>query len=324
MRRWSEEWVVRGWRFLTQKKQGISLVRISFSANHVTSLHLYRPNSERPKFKQAFIHFSPFFSTAMKRTLTLIFSLVFALTLVQAQQSQDIVEGNFPFHKKMADKANGLAIIIQGKPVDVEEVMERVFKAELQSGKLKSMKQGVMGMESARIARMSERTLDYFYKVEGANSGLEGPTKVSLFLSAGNNNFLDSDKYPEEMAAAKRMLKELQGQVEGYELELAIAAQEAEVKAALKEQEEYIKERDDLLKKQESLERERQSIIKKQAELAQRLTQVEADQITTQQDIATYAEKQTTYIQRVEEEKEKLEALKAKQNPASVISTNNR
>ncbi|MEM7371743.1 MAG: hypothetical protein AAF587_24215 [Bacteroidota bacterium] len=260
----------------------------------------------------------------MKRTLTLIFSLVFALTLVQAQQSQEIVEGSFPFHKKMASKANGLAIIIQGKPTDVEEVMERVFRAELQSGKLKSMKQGVMGMESARIARMSERTLDYFYKVEGTSNTLDGPTKVSLFLSAGNNNFLDSDKYPEEMAAAKRMLKELQSKVEGYELELAIAAQEAAVKAALKEQADYIKERDELLKKQESLEREEQNIIKKQAELEQRLAQVKADQLSTQEDISTYAERQTIYIQRVEKEKKDLADLKAKQSPASIISTNNR
>ena len=254
----------------------------------------------------------------MKRFLTFTLSLVLASFLVQAQQSADVVEGIFPFHKKMADKANGLAIIIKGKPIDVEEVMEMTFKEELQSGKVKNMKHGVMGMESARIARMSQRTLDYYYRVESAATEEEGPTKVSLFLSAGNNNFLDSEKYPEEMAAATKMLQELQSKVEAYELQLAIDAQEAKVEEALKEQEDYIKERDALLRQQESLAREEESIIKKQAELEQRLVQVRQDIIDTQQEVAVFAEKQSSYVERVEKEKEALDALKAVQTSTVV------
>lgn len=251
----------------------------------------------------------------MKRFI--FFTLAILLSSFSAKaQNADVIEGKFPFHKKMAAQANGLAVIIEGSAEEVQEVMERVFLSELESGKLKNMKQGIMGVESAKMARMSERTLDYYYRIEPVAAQVQGPTKVSLFLSAGNNNFLDSDKYPEEMAAAKTMLQELQSKVEGYQLELAIEAQEARVKSALKEQEDYIKERDALLKQQEALVKEEQSIIKKQAELEQRLAEVKQEQIHQQQVVAEFAEKQSTFVERVAKERETLEELKKAQQSA--------
>ena len=177
---------------------------------------------------------------------TLVFLLLSGL------HAQEIKEGVYPFIKKGTKSANGLRIELDGKPDHVEAVVERELKA-LTGQKVKGIKSGVSGLEAARIADFSEATLDYYYKVEKLSKKIEDRTVLTLFLSAGNYNFLNSDKYPEEMAAAAFWLDEMQQKVHVYEYEIAIEEQEKIIKEAKKDQEKLKSDHGKLEKQKEDI-----------------------------------------------------------------------
>ena len=185
----------------------------------------------------------------MKKSILLAI-LVFTFGFIA--QAQEIREGVYPFIKKGTSSANGLRIELDGKPDHVEAVVERELK-ELTGQKVKDIKSGVSGLEAARIADFSDATLDYYYKVEKLSKKVDNRTVLTLFLSAGNYNFLNSDKYPEEMAAAAVWLDALQQKVHVYEYELLIEDQEKLIKEAKKDQEKLVSEHQKLEKQQEGI-----------------------------------------------------------------------
>lgn len=217
----------------------------------------------------------------MKRIYCIILLLSPLFVVAQTQQVQ---ESSYRFIKKASERANGLSIVLEGTPSSVETVIEQEFK-ELIGKKPKNIKSGVNGLEAARISTFSTATLDYYYKVEPYHKKEPNKSRVMLFLSAGNYNFLNSDKNPDEMGSAVIWLENLQAKVNHYEWNLAIEKQEKIIKEAQKEQ--------------EKLEGEKKKLEKQQAEIAKNLKENE-----------TNLENQTKTIQT---EVDKLKEMKSRQ-----------
>ena len=162
--------------------------------------------------------------------LLFITSLSFFLS-IGTTSGQEITEGSRSFLKK--ESANALSIVVQGLPKNVETVMEKKLQAAT-GQKSKNMK-GHRLYESARLADRSIASMDMYFRVERASKSDKNHSRVNLFISSGNNNFINSETNPGEMEAAKEVLRSLQLDVEIYELELAIGGQNKVIDKANKE-----------------------------------------------------------------------------------------
>lgn len=167
----------------------------------------------------------------MKRFQTLLLTFcisLFALPVI----SQNVSEGSQAFMKK--ENGNALSILIQGQPKNVTSVMDQMFRKATSSKP--RVKSGLKSYEGVHHSGISRDRLDIYYSVDKASRNDKNSSRVSLFLSSGNGNFLTSDTYPEEMANATDILQGLQYEVKMYEMELAIADQEKVIQKAIKEQ----------------------------------------------------------------------------------------
>ncbi|MEL6676026.1 MAG: hypothetical protein AAFR61_27710 [Bacteroidota bacterium] len=181
----------------------------------------------------------------MKKTLNLSLLCLLFLGFILPAQAQEIIEGPRPFMKK--ESANGLSMVLEGQAKNVEAVMERLFNTGTNSkGKLRS---GLRSYEGARVSRLSSNTMDVFYKVEKSGRGNTNKSRVTVFLSTGNGNFMNSTDYPDEMTSAKEMMEEFQWEVNVYELELAIQEQNKVIDKAIKVHDKMVKDSVGLEKK---------------------------------------------------------------------------
>ncbi len=147
---------------------------------------------------------------------------------------------------------SGTAVVItcEGQPKNVEEVMKKKFKESKGKG---GSDKGWTSSEGAIWTEVSDKTLDYFFKVEDAG---DNKSKIMIMMSFGNANFLSSKDDAAAINNCKKMLDGMVNEIRLYELGLAIAAQTKVVEGAQKELEKLVKEGEDLVAEQKNLEKE--------------------------------------------------------------------
>lgn len=118
--------------------------------------------------------------------------------------------------------------------------MEKTFLAG--SGNKGKAKSGVRMYEGVRYGEISNQMMDYYFKVDKANKKDKNTSRVTLFLSTGNYNFIDSDSYPDEIASAAEVLENLTFDVRMYEMDLAIEEQQKSLEKAIKEHDRMLKD----------------------------------------------------------------------------------
>lgn len=182
----------------------------------------------------------------MKTLTTFITIILLTGYLLVAQEARD---GNYPFSKKFAPVAYGLSIELATSTDRVEEMMENEFKKISKGSKSKGFKDNLFVVEAAACPRITDATLDYYYRIEPASKKDKANTRLTLFLSAGNFNFRDHKEHANEFKAAKSWLEELGKKANGMEMETVMAAQAEVLKEITKEIEKLKKEEMDLDKK---------------------------------------------------------------------------
>jgi hypothetical protein len=156
--------------------------------------------------------------------------------------AQTITEDIRPFWKK--ETGNALSIVLPGQPKNVEAVMEKTFLAG--TGNKGKSKSGVRMYEGVRYGEISNQMMDYYFKVDKARKGEKNSSRVTLFLSTGNYNFIDSDSYPDELINATEVLENLVYDVRMYEMDLAIEEQQKSLEKAIKEHDRLMQDSIDL------------------------------------------------------------------------------
>ena len=176
----------------------------------------------------------------MLKSLTIIAAIVLWAGSLMAQVS----EGLQPFAKK--ESGNALTIQVEGQAKNVAAVLDKKFKTETNSkGKsirgVKTLSGGMKTFTGARYAAISSSTMDYTYRVEKAR-GAKDQSVVHLWISSGNNNFISSDNYGDEIAYATEVLEGLQYEITVYEFELMIQEQEKVASNEVKTHDKLVKD----------------------------------------------------------------------------------
>ncbi len=156
--------------------------------------------------------------------------------------AQTASEGARTFTKKSS--ANGVSVVLMGQPKNVDQVLQDQFKRATGS-KGKNYK-GMKVFEGVRYNAISNSTLDIYYQVEKASKNDDTNSRVTVFLSSGNENFLDSRDYPDEIYATEELLDGLELDVNIYEMKLAIDEQQKVIDKAIKTQEKLVQDSIDL------------------------------------------------------------------------------
>lgn len=159
-----------------------------------------------------------------------------------AVTAQEVSEGTRPFMKK--ETANSLSIVLLGQPKNVEAVFdEKIRAATNDRGRTRS---GLRAFEGVRYPALSGSQIDIYYRVEKASRQDDSHSRVTLFLAAGNNNFMNSLKYPREIGAATEILEGLELEVMIYEMGLLIEEQKKVIDKEVKTQERLVRDSVDL------------------------------------------------------------------------------
>ena len=214
---------------------------------------------------------------------------------ITPKSTESVQEMTFEFVKKVSPTANGMSTYLYGSPDDIEAVIEEQFRNGA-NAKAKGLK-GVQSFEGVIFPDISPLTLDYYYRLE-EDKNHPGKTRIMFFVSAGNYNFMDSEKYPEVMKASKlwvvgldkaaRLLKVNQ-QVEA---QLAVVAKSTEELAKIAE--------------------EGQKLIKEKNNLNEEIQKLQAKLADTEKEIATNNEAQAKQQSEMEVEQVKLTTLQKK------------
>lgn len=181
------------------------------------------------------------------KKLALILS--FAL-LVGSLFGQNAYESKFNFNKKLSPFANGVGLKTKKSPEIMQETIEKKFAESIKKAKAKKVAKDIFVFESIVLPEVSPMTMDYFFKIEKIS---KEDYIVELFLSLGNNNFISSAKFPNEIEAAKRFMNKLDGNAEVARIAAMIAQQEEKIKDQKKEHEKLLKEKEDLIKSHEKM-----------------------------------------------------------------------
>jgi DNA repair exonuclease SbcCD ATPase subunit len=183
--------------------------------------------------------------------------------------------------------------------------------------KVKSTK-GLFAVESVTFDPISARTLDYYYRVEPIGKKEENQSRVTLFLSAGYYNFLDSETYPKEVAAARTFLQSLAKNTLIYRLQEKIKAQQELVNEQIKEEADLQKEGQKLHKDKidadSNIKKLDEEIEKLAAEIEMLKAKVSENQSKLQkaeQAMASNSSAQEAQATKLAAEKEKLSKLQA-------------
>lgn len=198
----------------------------------------------------------------MKRIIFSALLFVFFGMSLQAQVD-NISEMSYEFVKKVAPSANGISTLLYGNTDAIEAVIETQFKnaANAKSKGLKS----VNSFEGVVFDAISPKTLDYYYKLEEDKNNPD-QTRITLFVSAGNYNFMSSDKFPEVMAAAKRWVASLDKATRVKVIDDKIDLQTKAVEDFTKDYDKLVEEGEKLDKDAESMQKEIEKLKEKIAE----------------------------------------------------------
>jgi len=203
----------------------------------------------------------------VNQLFSIIFFLLFSPFFLSAQT---VVEGIEELNRKQS--GNALTVTIEGQVENVEKVMEQLFESG--SGEKVRKKSGAYQVEGARLGEISGKTLDYYYTVEKPNRGDKIHSKVSLFISTGNNNFVNSEEFPRVMESAEEMLQGLQLLVRIYEMELLIEEQE---KMIGKEEKQYERLQEDSVKLEEIILNTEAQLQENKAEQADQRSRISTE-----------------------------------------------
>ncbi|GAB4422073.1 MAG: hypothetical protein OHK0039_37810 [Bacteroidia bacterium] len=168
--------------------------------------------------------------TSLRASLCAI--LLLSMSMVSAQR---VSEGTREFVK--GQNENALSLILQGQPKNVETVLAEQFRKA--TGDKGRPYKGLRAYEGVRYPAISSSQIDLYYRVEKADRE-DNQSRVILFLSAGNGNFMDSRKYDRETEAAIAILEALPLEVNIYEMGLVIAEQKKVVNKAVKDHERMV------------------------------------------------------------------------------------
>jgi hypothetical protein len=204
----------------------------------------------------------------MKQIITtILFCLLAVIAIAQntdlnSKAFNSVNEMSYDFVKKVSPTGNGLSTYLYGEPEIIEAVIAEQFQ-NASSAKAKNFK-GVQSIEGAIFPDISPMTLDYYYRLE-EDKNHPGKTRITFFFSAGNYNFLTTEKYPEVMKAAKLWVASLDRAARLSKINEQISAQEAVVTKATEELAKITGDGQKLAKDQKSLKEE---IAKLQEKLA--------------------------------------------------------
>lgn len=165
---------------------------------------------------------------------------------------QEPQTGRFDFYKKIADVAPGITITYEGSPDNFRDVLaERLSQST--NDKLDKIKGDLSAHLALVYPAISEQTLDYYFLIEEDNRQGQ-KTKVTMFLSLGNDNFLTQQSHPAEYAAAINMLSTLSQDINAELMRVALAEMEAALEAEEKRMKELLSEAEELAKVKKKLE----------------------------------------------------------------------
>jgi hypothetical protein len=166
----------------------------------------------------------------MKKFLLLIISIA-CLPMLMLAQEATLTMVEFP----KVGAVDAVTITVEGQLKNIEYVVDQKFQDET-GGKTKSYK-GFRTGQSVVYREIASKTIDYYFTVEKEGTKEAPRGRVILMMSLGNNTFMDADRYPDEMAAAEKVLEELPRDVRVYELQLAIEEQEKIIEKTVKDYE---------------------------------------------------------------------------------------
>ncbi|MEL6590105.1 MAG: hypothetical protein AAFQ68_08500, partial [Bacteroidota bacterium] len=225
------------------------------------------------------------------------------------QKAAQVEETNATFSKKLKPSGNALTFVIEGNAEEILTVLNEKFSVAT-GEKVKKVKD-LQSLESVVFEEISPRTMDYYYRVEPVENTADKFTRITLFLSSGYYNFIDSEKYPEEMANATAFLQSLDLKTKMYQLEQKIAVQQEAVAEQQKMQ-------DELIAKQEKLKKEvaasQNDITKMEADIAKLQEKIAATQTSIGELETAQGEntsKQEAQATKISEEVAKLQKLQA-------------
>ncbi|TAE50691.1 MAG: hypothetical protein EAZ89_11545 [Bacteroidetes bacterium] len=219
--------------------------------------------------------------------------LSFALLLIPMLTfAQEVSEAPRTFIKK--ETKNALSIVVQGLPKNVEAVLDQ--KIRTNTGMKGKPESGLTLYPQVRYADISTNSLDLYTRVEKASKTSDTESRVTLFLSSGNGNFLDSKTNSEEIRRATTMLQSLEMEVKIYEVNLVIEEQKKVVEKALLVQEKLVKDSVELERK---LAETMQAIEQNKRDRANQVMKISEEQVRKgdfEHKLASLQEQQTAGI----------------------------
>lgn len=231
------------------------------------------------------------------------------------QKAAQVEETTASFAKKIKPSGNALTFVIEGNAEEILTVLNDKFTVGT-GEKVKSFK-GLQALESVTFSEISDRTMDYYYRVESVENTSDKYSRITMFLSAGYYNFLDSEKYPAEIANATAFLQSLDLKTKMYQLEQKITLQQEGIAGLQKTQDELIAkeekltkdaaaEQNTILKMEEEITKLNEKIVGTQAEIT-KLEIGKTDNKTAQATQATKISEEVAKLQALQVE---LEAMK--------------
>ncbi|MCB9234415.1 MAG: hypothetical protein H6581_22365 [Bacteroidia bacterium] len=182
----------------------------------------------------------------MKKNYFLSLCLLLFASMAFAQQPK-ATEGSGNIGK---GEGTYISITCLGKPNNVEDLLKEKIKK--MKGK-KGSEKGWEVIEQAVWPEITDKTLDYYYRVEKAGND---ESKIMFALSFGNANFISAKEDGGAINGVKQMLENLVEEIRVYEIQLAIDAQTKVVEGAVKDEEKLVGEGEKLTKDQAKLEKE--------------------------------------------------------------------
>ncbi len=219
--------------------------------------------------------------------------LLFALVASVSLQAQVPQEGQFELNKKIAPTAPGLSMVYDASLEDVQSAFQERLRP-ITTKSPKKIKGSLVAYNALVIPEISNQTLDYYLNIESVGRN-NSQTRLTLFLSLGNDNFMDARTYPGETANATRYLVTLQQDINRKKLEKALV----EAQAALAAQEQALK---DLEKNTQSLAAEKKSIeesLKKNLEATQQAESTRATQAKALEELRSKIDNMNKEIQQL-------------------------
>jgi hypothetical protein len=165
-----------------------------------------------------------------------LFSLIFGCAMLSFGQRP--IEAPETFQRGVT--ANAVSITLAGQQKNVEKVVDDKFQAG--TGKKSKPYKGLIFFSGVRYPALSPATLDIYFRVDKPSRNEDNLSKVVVFLSSGQENFISSNTHAEEIENLEAILDELPFEVRKYELQLAIEEQQKVIDRDIREHERMVKD----------------------------------------------------------------------------------